>query len=71
MLMYPLQDAIELLSSKLSTARKTLGETEEDLEWLKEQATVMDVNFARVHNVSVSLTCMLDLECSGGLCRAQ
>ena len=24
----------------------------EDLEWLREQVTVMEVNFARVHNVS-------------------
>ena len=52
MLMYPLQEAIDLLRSKINTARKTLLENEEDLEWLKEQATVMDVNFARVHNVS-------------------
>lgn len=54
MLMYPLQEAIDLLRSKIDTARRTLLENEEDLEWLKEQATVMDVNFARVHNVSVS-----------------
>lgn len=53
MLLYPLEEAIELLSSKLAAARKTHDETVEDLEWLKEQATVMDVNFARVHNVSL------------------
>jgi hypothetical protein len=56
MLMYPLQEAIDLLRSKIDTARKTLLENEEDLEWLKEQATVMDVNFARVHNVSFCLS---------------
>ena len=52
MLMYPLEEAIELLSNKLSAAKKNLEETIEDLEWLREQATVMEVNFARVHNVS-------------------
>lgn len=52
MLLYPLEEAIELLSNKLAAARKSLDETVEDLEWLKQQATVMDVNFARVHNVS-------------------
>lgn len=51
MLLYPLEEAIELLSTKLSTAKKNLSETIEDLEWLREQATVMEVNFARVHNV--------------------
>jgi hypothetical protein len=29
-----------------------MKETIEDLEWLREQVTVMEVNFARVHNVS-------------------
>lgn len=52
MLLYPLQEAIDLLSAKLSGAKKSLEETIEDLEWLKEQVTVMEVNFARVHNVS-------------------
>ncbi|ODN96388.1 prefoldin subunit [Cryptococcus wingfieldii CBS 7118] len=53
MLMYPLQEAVELLSSKLSAAQRSLGETAEDLEWLREQITVMEVNFARVHNWDV------------------
>ncbi|WVQ76823.1 hypothetical protein IAR50_006497 [Cryptococcus sp. DSM 104548] len=53
MLMYPLQEAIELLSSKLSAAQRSLEETAEDLEWLREQITVMEVNFARVHNWDV------------------
>jgi len=52
MLLYPLQEAEDLLSSKLSSAKKSLQETGEDLEWLREQVTVMEVNFARVHNVS-------------------
>lgn len=56
MLMYPLEEAIELLSNKLTAAKKNLEETIEDLEWLREQATVMEVNFARVHNVSHPFT---------------
>ncbi|WVQ84049.1 hypothetical protein IAT38_006194 [Cryptococcus sp. DSM 104549] len=53
MLMYPLQEAIDLLSAKLATAQKSHEETVEDLEWLREQITVMEVNFARVHNWDV------------------
>lgn len=52
MLLYPLQEAIDLLQAKLDGAKKSLEETIEDLEWLREQVTVMEVNFARVHNVS-------------------
>jgi hypothetical protein len=53
MLMYPLEEAITLLSGKLVAAKRNLEETIEDLEWLREQSTVMEVNFARVHNVSL------------------
>ncbi|OCF37527.1 prefoldin subunit [Kwoniella heveanensis BCC8398] len=53
MLMYPLQEAIDLLTDKLATAKKSHEETVEDLEWLREQITVMEVNFARVHNWDV------------------
>ncbi|OXH33601.1 prefoldin subunit [Cryptococcus neoformans] len=53
MLMYPLEEAIDLLSSKLTAAQKSQEETIEDLEWLREQITVMEVNFARVHNWDV------------------
>ncbi|CAK9782042.1 putative prefoldin subunit [Cutaneotrichosporon oleaginosum] len=53
MLMYPLGEAAELLSSKLSGAKKNLAEVVEDLEWIREQVTVMEVNFARVHNWDV------------------
>lgn len=53
MLLYPLAEAAELLEEKLSSAKKSLKEAVEDLEWIREQVTVMEVNFARVHNVSV------------------
>lgn len=53
MLLYPLNEAVLLLSEKLSVAKRSLRHTKEDLEFLREQITVMEVNFARVHNVSV------------------
>ena len=40
MLSYPIDDAEALLSSKLATAKKSLGNCEEDLEFLREQITV-------------------------------
>lgn len=52
MLMYPLDEAILLLAEKLSAATRNLKNLKEDLEFLREQVTVMEVNFARVHNVS-------------------
>ena len=61
MLLYPLEEAITLLSGKLSAAKRNLEETIEDLEWLREQSTVMEVNFARVHNVSLSFLCLISL----------
>jgi hypothetical protein len=52
MLLYPLHEAVLLLSEKLAVAKRSLRHTKEDLEFLREQITVMEVNFARVHNVS-------------------
>lgn len=53
MLLYPLAEASELLTGKLASAKKNLAEVVEDLEWIREQVTVMEVNFARVHNWDV------------------
>lgn len=53
MLLYPLAEASQLLASKVADARVKLGETVEDLEFIREQVTVMEVNFARVHNWDV------------------
>ncbi|KAL7424582.1 hypothetical protein Q5752_000266 [Cryptotrichosporon argae] len=50
MLLYPLAEAAALLDGKLAAALKSLDEVVEDLEWIREQVTVMEVNFARVHN---------------------
>lgn len=53
MLSYPLPAAHSLLSSKLSTAIKSLNNCKEDLEFLRDQITVTEVNVARVYNWDV------------------
>lgn len=53
MLSYTLPSAITLLRSKLDTAESTLRNVIEDLEFLREQITVMEVNTARVYNWDV------------------
>jgi Prefoldin subunit len=53
MLSYTQDEAIELLSSKLSAAKQGLGSTVEDLEFLREQITIMEVNTARCYNWDV------------------
>ncbi|KIL64366.1 hypothetical protein M378DRAFT_11565 [Amanita muscaria Koide BX008] len=53
MLSYKIPDAITLLKSKLEAAQATLDHTIEDLEFLREQLTMMEVNTARVYNWDV------------------
>ncbi|EAU87397.1 prefoldin subunit [Coprinopsis cinerea okayama7 len=53
MLSYPIPEAISLLQSKLDAANLTLSNTIEDLEFLREQLTIMEVNTARVYNWDV------------------
>lgn len=53
MLEYPLDEASTLLSGKLTTATKSLTSVEEDLLFLQEQITIMEVNVARVYNFDV------------------
>ncbi|PFH49281.1 hypothetical protein AMATHDRAFT_63484 [Amanita thiersii Skay4041] len=53
MLSYKIEDAIQLLASKLDVAQTTLDNTTEDLEFLREQLTIMEVNTARVYNWDV------------------
>lgn len=53
MLEYPLEEAITLLTGKLSGAEKSLVAAKEDLDFLREQITIMEVNTARVHNWDV------------------
>lgn len=53
MLTYTLDDAIELLVEKLHTAEANLVGAKEDLAFLRDQITTMEVNTARVHNWDV------------------
>jgi hypothetical protein len=53
MLSYKIPSAIALLKSKLEAAETSLKNTVEDLEFLREQLTVMEVNTARVYNWDV------------------
>ena len=53
MLSYKINEAIDLLKAKLQTAETSLANTVEDLEFLREQITVMEVNMARVYNADV------------------
>jgi hypothetical protein len=53
MLSYKLPAAIALLREKLSSAEASLKSVIEDLEFLREQITVMEVNTARVYNWDV------------------
>jgi hypothetical protein len=50
MLSYQIPAAVTLLKSKLEAAELSLKNTIEDLDYLREQITVMEVNTARVYN---------------------
>ena len=53
MVAYPLDEAEEMLQSKLDKARDSLKAAEEDLEFLRVQITTLEVATARVHNWEV------------------
>ena len=54
MVEYTHADAIALLSKNLSNAQTKLAETDDDLDYLKEQTTTMEVNIARTYNQGVA-----------------
>ncbi|KAK8221904.1 peptide chain release factor 1 [Zalaria obscura] len=54
MLAYPIPEAESLLESKLSAAKTSLVHCEEDLDFLREQITTLEVATARVYNWDVS-----------------
>ncbi|KAI9901619.1 hypothetical protein N3K66_003436 [Trichothecium roseum] len=54
MLSYHIDEAEELLSSKLKTAKTSLSNCEEDLDFLREQITTMEVATARVYNWEIA-----------------
>ena len=53
MLSYPVQEAIDLLTKRLQGSKDSLKVIGEDLEFLRDQITTMEVNTARVHNWDV------------------
>ncbi len=53
MLSYKIPAALALLRSKLSATESSLATIVEDLEFLREQITVIEVNTARVYNWDV------------------
>jgi hypothetical protein len=53
MLSYPIPEAVTLLNNKLKSAQDNLKAVVDDLEFLREQITVMEVNTARVYNYDV------------------
>ena len=53
MLSYKIPEAIDLLRGKMQSATNSLETTIEDLEFLREQITIMEVNIARVSNWDV------------------
>ncbi|RKP09091.1 Prefoldin, subunit 3 [Thamnocephalis sphaerospora] len=55
MLEYPIAEAIALLTDKLEVSRRRLTHAEEDLEFLRDQITVTEVNTARVFNWDVKM----------------
>ncbi|PBP23106.1 prefoldin subunit 3 [Diplocarpon rosae] len=55
MLSYPIDEAEELLTTKLATAKQSLANCEEDQEFLREQITTMEVATARVYNWDVTM----------------
>lgn len=53
MLEYPLDEAVELLNTRLESNKTQLNLVKEDLEFLKENITTMEVNTARLYNWDV------------------
>lgn len=53
MLEYPLDEAVELLNVRLKNNKEQLATVKEDLEFLRENITTMEVNTARLYNWDV------------------
>lgn len=53
MLSYPVQDGLKLLREKKGEADEMIKKCEDDLLFLRDQITTMEVNTARVYNLFV------------------
>ncbi|KAL2707860.1 Prefoldin subunit 3 [Kluyveromyces marxianus] len=65
MLEYPLDEAIELLNQKLADAKQNLDVSQQDVEFLRENITTMEVNCARLYNWDVQRRQMQKKEGAG------
>jgi hypothetical protein len=55
MLSYPIDEAETLLEGKLKAAEESLSNAEEDMDFLRQQITTLEVNTARLYNYEVTL----------------
>ncbi|KAK6359625.1 hypothetical protein TWF696_000771 [Orbilia brochopaga] len=55
MLAYPNDEAIAMLKQKLSAAQESLRNCEEDIDFLRQQITTLEVNTSRMYNWNISL----------------
>ncbi|EON65174.1 hypothetical protein W97_04411 [Coniosporium apollinis CBS 100218] len=67
MLSYPIPEAESLLESKLSAAQSSLSNCEEDLDFLREQITTLEVATARVYNWDVQQRRKERMEADGSI----
>lgn len=55
MLAYPIAEARTLLQGKLAAALESLRNCQDDLDFLRQQITTLEVNTARLYNYEVTL----------------
>ena len=55
MVEYPRAEAKEMLTTNLTTAKQSLEDLKQHLDYLKDQITISEVNVARIHNYKVEL----------------
>ena len=53
MVEYTFDEATEMLEKNLKSATENLATTQEDLSWLQEQQTILEVNTSRLYNYDV------------------
>ena len=53
MVEYTFEEALDILNKNYENAKKKLESTNEDLDYIKDQITTMEVNMARVYNTNV------------------
>lgn len=53
MVEYTFEEAVTLLERNLASATENLAKTQEDLSWLQEQQTILEVNTSRLYNYDV------------------